>query len=545
MGLLLRAPMTVELSWPGKRPPAPVAAVQPHLVETFEPHRFANPASPLAPRPSPPLPNALYHGDNLPILAHLLDSGFGGKVRLIYADPPYDSGIDWTRKVRLRRPRRRGVDPVVMQQVQYGDTWPEGAYLQFIYERLPLLRALLAEDGSLWLHCDHRRAHHLRCLLDEVFGAENYLNTITWRSQTARGAKVNAFYFPNSAHTILVYGRNRAAPTCWHPPRKRIVLSEAEAAAAFMRDERGFFRTSDPGTYSFDSLVRLHAEGRLYAPYGGEVRVDATQQRVYASNGGNLGVKYYLADLGDGRHQVERAVDNVWDDIPGLGTTPGEDLGYPTQKTEALLERIIATGSNLGDLVLDPFCGSGTTLAVAEKLGRRWIGCDAGHGAIQTATRRLQAVVAGKLGEENGQRLTVNGQWSKGDGGGGFAVFASGDEATATAAAPEVRLSITRIDGAPATIVVAVDAVRMPALDGAAGELAAEEWPALVDSIAIDPVYDGDVLRVTTADAPLKKRESVRGEYAVVLPALPATVAVRVVDIMGGVSVTTLTIEDS
>jgi len=432
-----------------------------------------------------------------------------------------------------------------MQQVQYGDTWPEGAYLQFIYERLPLLRALLAEDGSLWLHCDHRRAHHLRCLLDEIFGVENYLNTITWRSQTARGAKVNAFYFPNSAHTILVYARNRAAPTCWHPPRKRIVLSEAEAAAAFMRDERGFFRTSDPGTYSFDSLVRLHAEGRLYAPYGGEVRVDATQQRVYASNGGNLGVKYYLVDLGDGRHQIERAVDNVWDDIPGLGTTPGEDLGYPTQKTEALLERIIATGSNPGDLVLDPFCGSGTTPAVAEKLGRRWIGCDAGHGAIQTATRRLQAAVAEKSGEENGQWATVNGQWSMGEGGGGFAVFASGDEATATAAAPEVRLSITRIDGAPATIVVAVDAVRMPALDGAAGELAADEWPALVDSIAIDPVYDGDVLRVTMADAPLKKRESVRGEYTVTLPALPATVAVRVVDIMGGVSVTTLTIEDS
>src|SRR5690606_35893824 len=130
-----------------------------HLVETFEPYRFgrgmndAVDRTPLAPRPSPPLPNALYHGDNLPILAHLLDSGYAGKVRLIYADPPYDSGIDWTRKVRLRRPRQRGVDPVVMQQVQYGDTWPEGAYLQFIYERLPLLSELLADDGSLWLHC--------------------------------------------------------------------------------------------------------------------------------------------------------------------------------------------------------------------------------------------------------------------------------------------------------------------------------------------------------------------------------------------------------
>lgn len=542
--------MSIELSWPGKRLPVPPAPAQPRLVETFEPLRFAPARSPLAPRLSP-LANAFYHGDNLPILAHLLDSGYAGKVRLIYADPPYDSGIDWTRKVRLRRPRRRGVDPVVMQQVQYGDTWREGAYLQFIYERLPLLRALLADDGNLWLHCDHRRAHHLRCLLDEVFGAENYLNTITWRSQTARGAKVNAFYFPNSAHTILVYGRNRAAPTCWHPPRKRIVLSEAEATASFMRDERGFFRTSDPGTYSFDSLVRLHAEGRLYAPFGGQVLVDATQQRVYASNGGNLGVKYYLADLGDGRHQVERAVDNVWDDIPGLGTTPGEDLGYPTQKTEALLERVIATGCNPGDLVLDPFCGSGTTPAVAEKMGRRWIGCDAGHGAIQTATRRLQAVVMEKSGEENGQRATGNGQWSMDDGGdgaeagSGFAVFVTDDCMSSPAGAPEMSLSITRIEGAPATIVVAVDAVRVPGLDGAAGELAADEWPALVDSIAIDPAFDGDVLRMTMADAPLKKRESVRGEYAVTLPALPTTVAVRVVDITGGANVTTVTIEDS
>ena len=173
-------------------------------------------------------------------------------------------------------------------------------------------------------------------------------------------------------------------------------------------------------------------------PTAAKCVIDEAQQRVYASNGGNLGVKYYLADLGDGRHQVERAVDNVWDDIPGLGTTPGEDLGYPTQKTEALLERIIATGSNPGDLVLDPFCGSGTTLAVAEKLGRRWIGCDAGHGAIQTATRRMQAVMtAAASEEENGQRSMVNGQWSTGgdasDGampGSGFAVFETQDELT-------------------------------------------------------------------------------------------------------------------
>ena len=336
--------------------------------------------------------NSVFYGDNLPVLAHLRTTDFCGQIKLIYADPPYDSGVDWTRKVRLRGPKQQGVDPVVGQQVAYADNWQDGEYLQFMYERLFLARDLLAEDGSLWLHCDHRHAHHLRCILEEVFGPDNYLNTITWRSQTARGAKVSAFYFPNSAHTILVFAKNRAAPTCWNPPKKKLVLSEAEAAAAFMRDERGFFRTSDPGTYSFDSLKRLHSEGRLYAPYAGAIAVDEERQRVYASNGGNIGVKYYLADLGNGRHLVERAVDNIWDDIAGLGTTPGEDLGYPTQKTEALLARIIATATRPGDWVLDPFLGSGTTLAVAQKLGRRWIGCDASYGAVQTAVGRLQAI---------------------------------------------------------------------------------------------------------------------------------------------------------
>ncbi len=295
--------------------------------------------------------------------------------------------------MRRRGPKRPDGDTLLAEQVQYADAWEPAAYLQFIYERLPLLRDLLTDDGSLWLHCDHRHAHHLRCLLEEVFGPENYLNTITWRSQTARGAKVGAFYFPNSAHTILVFARNRAAPTLWNPTKRQIVLTAAEAASQFMRDERGFFRTSDPGTYSFASLQRLHAEGRLYAPYGGEIVVDPVQQRVTCSNGGNIGVKYYLADLGDGRYGVERAVDNLWDDIPGLGTTPGEDLGYPTQKTAALLARILQAGTAAGDWVLDPFCGSGTTLAVAQTLGRRWVGCDINRGAIQTTTRRLQAVI--------------------------------------------------------------------------------------------------------------------------------------------------------
>lgn len=504
--------MSVMLSWPGKRAASVVTATQPAPVETFEPQRIE-----ALPAHQPTCVNALYYGDNLPILTHLLDNGLNSQVRLIYADPPYDSGVTWTRKVRLRRPRQNGVDPVVAEQVQYTDAWPEGAYLQFIYDRLPLLRNLLAEDGSLWLHCDHRRSHHLRCLLDEVFGAENYLNTITWRSQTARGAKVNAFYFPNSAQTILVYARNRAAPTKWNPPRKRIELTEAEVAAQFMRDESGFFRTSDPGTYSFARLKQLYAEGRLYAPYGGQVVIDEAAQRVFPSNGGNLGVKYYLTRLGRNRYQVERAVDNVWDDIPGLGTTPGEDLGYPTQKTTALLARILTTGSDPGDLVLDPFCGAGATPAVAAQLGRRWIACDANYGAIQTTIRRLHA------------QSTP------------FIVYAAAPPPQV--AAPEVELSITRIAGASATIEVVIHAVRVPALPDGASAASAELWPALVDSIAIDPHYDGRLFRAVVADAPLKKRATVAGRYVVTLPVLPTTVAIRVVDIAGGERLVTKPIE--
>lgn len=525
----------VVLSWPGKAPPTFPPPKAPRLVETFEPQRLVTLQS------APPA-NRLYYGDNLDALVHLLDAGYAGRFRLIYADPPYDSGVEWTRKARLRTTLPRELNGVVIEQPQYSDVWSPGAYLQFIYTRLPLLRELLAEDGSLWLHCDHRRVHHLRCLLDEVFGAENYLNTITWRSQTARGAKVNAFFFPHSAHAILVYARNRAAPTRWRPQRRRIELSENEAAGLFMRDERGFFRTSDPGTYSFERLKQLHAQGRLYAPYGGEVIVDEAQRRVYASKGGNLGVKYYLTSLGDGRYQVERGVDNIWDDIPGLGTTPGEDLGYPTQKTEALLERILNAGSDAGDWVLDPFCGSGTTPAVAQKLGRRWVACDASYGAVQTTVRRLQAVCqqcsvsasASTRGDAE-ERLCASPE--------GFAVYAFDEMRPPQESAGKIDLAITRIEGQEATIEVAVLDADIPFARSLAAAHPALDWRAAVDSIAIDPAYDGLVFRAAMADAPLHKRATVSGRYYVRAPAAPTTLAVRIIDIAGGESMTTVRIE--
>ena len=490
------------LTWEGKRRPEPVPLRTPRVCETF------------GAQPDDPAAGRLFHGDNLDMLAHLLDRGLAGQVRLIYIDPPFDSGADYTRKVRLRDAQGHQLGVTV----EYSDIWPGDSYLQFMCARLLLLRELLAEDGSIWLHCDYRQVHRLHLLLEEVFGVDNYLNTIAWRSQVTRGAKVDAFYFPFSTQYIEVFAKNRRAPTVWHPQRKQLVFTRRQAASRFMEDEGGFFRTSDPGTYSFESLVDLHAQGRLYAPYGGEIVVDAANRRVTCSNGGNIGVKYYLTALNDGRFAVERGVDNMWDDIPGLGTTPGEDVGYPTQKTEALLRRIIAASTAPGDLVLDCFMGSGTTVAVAQQMGRRWIGGDANWGALQTTRRRLQRLAD----SDTPPAFTV-------------ATFA--DDAPRAAPGPaQAAVRIRRLAGAPATMEVIVDGYRAAEVEARLAKRRTEidvDPRATIEAVDIDPAYDGVCFRPTVVDAPQKKRTRVEGVYRIGIAAASTTVAVRITDILG------------
>ena len=506
------------LHWRGKQHPGPVPVEHPVPVESFG-ATDGNTGS-------------LFHGDNRSVLAHLLASGYRNQVRLIYIDPPFDSAADYARPVRLRDAGGRKVG----SRVEYSDTWADDSYLQFMYERLLLLRDLLAEDGSIWLHCDYRQVHRLHLLLEEVFGLDNYLNTIAWRSQVTRGAKVDAFYFPFSTQYIEIFAKNRRAPTVWTPQRKQLVFTRRQAANRFMEDEQGFFRTSDPGTYSFDSLLALHAAGRLYAPFSGDIVVHEAERRISCSNGGNLGIKYYLTPLEDGRFAVARGVDNLWDDIPGLGTTPGEDVAYPTQKTEALLRRVIGAGSNPGDLVLDCFAGSGTTLTVAEQMGRRWIGCDANYGSIQVTRRRLQRLIQG--------RQT-----------GGFTVLtaAAGDDASATGTnpPPTAHVEIGRQAGERATIDVRVHGVQSARLTR---QLQRGKRPVevtdpltLIEAVEIDPRYDGRHFRPTLVDAPHKKRTRVNGLYRIPVPngldAAPSvtagaaagavTVAVRITDILG------------
>lgn len=482
-------PQKSVLQWPDKRLSVENGNPPARLVEGFSALQSQ--------------PGLLLHGDNSDSLSWLLAQGYGGKVQLIYIDPPYDSGVAWTSRVRLRG--KNGV--VIGERSEYTDAWPPGGYLQFMAERLLLLRELLAPSGTIWLHCDYRRQSHLYLLLEEIFGPDCFLNTIAWRSQTARGAKVHAHYFPHSTHFIHIFRRAADSQPVWNPPRREIVLSQSEAAAQFMQDEGGFFRTSHPGSYSFEKLVELHAAGRVYAPYSGEVIVDETERRVYASNGGNIGIKYYLEKRGRSRYVVTRAVDNLWEDLPGLGTIPSEDVNYPTQKTTGLLRRIIETATNPGDLVLDAFVGSGTTVAVAEELGRRWIGCDANWRAIRTSQLRTAGGEIWRVGDAE-----MAGEGEK-----------SSAAVTATRTADGLRVEIENFSS--------------PAIDGMISQAGLEkpaDWRAAVQAVLIDPVYDGRVFRASLVDAPSGRTGLVKGVYTLPPGMAARPMAVRLLDVAGG-----------
>ncbi len=337
--------------------------------------------------------NKLIWGDNKLILSSLKNGPMRneieaqGGLKLIYIDPPFDVGADFSMDIEI------GDDaftkkPNILEEIAYRDTWGKGAdsYITMIFERLVLMRDLLAEDGSIYVHCDHRLNAHLRLILDEVFGREYFRNSITWRRQIPRGRKVDARFMAYSADYILLF--TKTPESLWRKIPKTTFISLEEAKSKYMQDERGFFRTSDPGTYSNESLIRLHEEGRLYVTKGGKVVI---QDGILTTTTGSIGVKYYREQVGN-KVKEESVADNIWDDIPGMGIVSAEFVGYPTQKPEALIERIIKASSNEGDLVADFFVGSGTTATVAERLGRKWIATDLGKFAIHTTRKRMIGV---------------------------------------------------------------------------------------------------------------------------------------------------------
>jgi adenine-specific DNA-methyltransferase len=330
--------------------------------------------------------NQLIWGDNKLVMSSFL-SEYAGMIKLVYIDPPFDTGADFAMRVDVG-----GADvtkqPSILEEHAYRDTWGAGyaSYLSMMYPRLILIHELLSDDGSLYLHCEPTVSHTLRLLCDEIFGQENFRNEIAWKRTSAHSS---ARRYGPVHDTILFY--SKTASFVWNPQPRRLEPEDVSGHDV-MRDADGRpYRLSDPTgagvrrgeTGQVWRGIDVTAKGRHWAYPPSVLDQLEGDGRLVLNTRGVPRLKRYLDELAGIQAQ------DVWTDIGPVNAAAKERLGYPTQKPEPLAERIIGASSNEGDVVADFFCGSGTTPAVAEKLGRRWIACDLGRFAIHTTRKRL------------------------------------------------------------------------------------------------------------------------------------------------------------
>lgn len=311
-------------------------------------------------------PNRLIWGDNLLVIQALLWQGYEGQVDLIYIDPPFNTGenFNFSDEVKIGNTVYEKELPI-NERLAYTDTWSRGidSFLDMIYPRLQLMRKLLSDKGSIYVHCDWRIVDYLRLILDEIFGSECFQGCIRWRRQTSSGYKGlkkygrahdSIFWYTKSSHFTF--------NTQYFPYSEDYIKSHYNQI-----DEKGRrYRTHWLGTTTPETIEKYLESGRVVRR--GD---DRLEKRLYLDE------------------QPGTPIDDLWTDIFPVNSQAYEDTKYPTQKPEALLERIIKTSSNKGDLVADFFCGSGTTGAVAERLSRRWILSDISKTSVQVTRSRL------------------------------------------------------------------------------------------------------------------------------------------------------------
>ena len=320
--------------------------------------------------------NKLIWGDNKLILSSLKAGALrqqiedAGGLKLIYIDPPFDVGADFSMDVEIGGETFHK-EANLLEQIAYRDTWGRGAdsFIAMIYERLILMRDLMAEDGSIYVHCDPRVNSFMRLALDEVFGRENMQNEIAWCYVGGRVPKV-------------AYGR-RHDTIYFYTKSARWVYNYEAVMKPLNAEQEARYRYEDA-----NGKYRLMGRFLKGSPIQGNRDVSPEWEKTHP----DLVFRYYMKD---GTLCLD-----YWNDIPQLNQVAAERAGYPTQKPSELLERIIKASSNAGDLVADFFCGSGTTAAVAEKLGRKWIATDLGKFGIHTTRKRLIGVQREKKAAE-------------------------------------------------------------------------------------------------------------------------------------------------
>lgn len=359
------------LNWKGKRPYTSTQYYPAQLKETYG-------------KSNSDWVNKIFWGDNLQVMSHLLKE-YRGKIDLIYIDPPFDSRADYKKTISLKG-KAINSDYNSFEEKQYTDMWSHDEYLQFMYERIMIIKELLSDTGTFFLHCDWNKGHYLKLICDEIFGQDNFKNQIVWKRSTPRGN--SSTRLPEITDYILFYTKSNSYRwnnlyteyrqeyidkyynhICELTGRKFQPTSLlGHAGVNPVREWKGIFK---PWRYAVENLDKLDAEGKIYWP----------------EKGGIPRLKRYLDE------QKGLPLQSLWEDIPPVNSQAEEDTKYPTQKPEKLLERILDLTTKPGDLVFDCFMGSGTLQSVAMKKERKFLGADINLGAIQTVTKRLSEIL--------------------------------------------------------------------------------------------------------------------------------------------------------
>ena len=324
-----------------------------------------------------PQHNMVLRGECLSACAYLKDKGI--KVDLVYIDPPFASGADYAKKVYVRNNPKvaatiaqaeKELDNEELRtfdEKMYGDIWDKERYLNWMYENLMAIKSVMSDNASIYVHLDWHIVHYVKILMDEIFGEDNFVNDITWKRQTSSGFKGKNAMGKNHDNILLYCKGEDFIYNTQYLPYSDDYIEQRFSHKEIINGKEYRFKDAFLGTATTDATIeQLKRDNKIY----------------YTSSGG-MRLKVYL-------NETEGIpLDDVWTDINAVNSQADERVDYATQKPEALLERIIKASSNEGDLVCDFFGGSGTTAAVAEKLGRRWITGDIGKPASLIMRKRL------------------------------------------------------------------------------------------------------------------------------------------------------------
>lgn len=337
--------------------------------------------------------NKLIWGDNKLILSSLKSGALrrqieeAGGLKLIYIDPPFDVGADFSMDIEIGGETFHK-EPNLLEQIAYRDTWGRGAdsFMAMAYERLILMHDLMHADASIFVHCDWRLSGYIRCVMDEVFGTTRFANEIIWQKTRVSKAQSNAF---GNVHDTLFWYRK--GPKLTFTPQYLEHSEYYQESHYNLTEDRSGRRYGlwdftqagpGPGRKFGDRFIEPPA-GKHWIWSQERIDTGVAENRIVFTSSGTPRLKRYL-DESKGRQ-----VGDIWDDVFDVNAVASERVGFPTQKPEALLERVITSSSNEGDLVADFFAGSGTTAAVAERLGRKWIAADLGKFGIHITRKRL------------------------------------------------------------------------------------------------------------------------------------------------------------